>query len=133
MGLPYLVVLIHLIHPPLTLFLGDDLSSVFHDDLVGAEATIAPDAVAPIARFYDLNTNAEPATLLGSILKELEGAVGAMGEADIAVRLVALVQHDAVLALVATALLGLADALRLVVLEVRCLLPVGASTTNESV
>lgn len=133
MGLPYLVVLIHFIHPPLTLLLGDNLSGVFHDDLVGAEAAIAPDAVAPIARFYHLNTNAEPSTLLSPILEELEGAVGAMGEADIAVRLVALVEHDAVLALVSTALLGLADTLGLVVLEVRSLFPVGTSTTNEPV
>lgn len=129
----YFIVLVLLIHATLTLGLSDDLTRVLHDDLVGLETAVAPHAVSTIRGLENLNTNAESTTLLGTLSQILECAVLAVVLANIAVGVVALIQHDAVLAVLGATIVGLADALRLVILEVISLSPVGTGISDEAI
>ena len=129
----YLVILVHLIHAPLALLFRDNLTRVLHNDLVWLKAAIAADTITAITSLVNLDTNAIPAALLGSFLKILEGTVHAETLAEAAVCVIALVEHDAVLAVLAAPVFRLADTPRCKVLEVRSLLPVCGSISNKSV
>lgn len=120
----HFVVLVLLVHPALALGFGNDLSCVLHDDLVGFESAIASYTVATVRGLDDLDTHTIGTTLLGAFLQVLERAVLAAVFADIAVGVVALIQHDAVLTILCASVVTLANTLRLVVLEVIRLAPV---------
>ena len=67
--LSYLVILVYLIHTAVTFFFRDDLTSIFHDDLVWFEAAVGADAIATVRSLDDLNTYAELSTLLDALLQ----------------------------------------------------------------
>jgi hypothetical protein len=119
----YSVVLVDLVHATIALVNGDDLARVLHDDLVGLEAAIRADAVASIRCLDHLDADAVLAAL-GLALREVgEGAVRAVFFADVAVALVAFVEHNPVLAVFGAAVLLGAYALGEIA-QVRRLLPV---------
>lgn len=128
-----LIVLVNLVHAALAFLFRNDLNRVLHDDLIWLKAAIAANPVPPVARLDDFHAHAIPAALLGAFLKILEGAVLAMRLADIAVRLIALIEHDAILAVLAAAVFDLADTLRRKVLKMRRLLPIGSCVADKSV
>jgi hypothetical protein len=129
----HLVVFVNLVHAALTLNLSDNLTGILHDDLVGLEAAVAANAVTTIRSLDNLNTNSVLAAPRSTGCEISESTVGAMLLPDIAVVLVALVQHDSVLAAFATTVLRLANALGRVIVEVRRLAPVVLGVANEAI
>lgn len=129
----YLIALILLVHSALTFSLCDDLTGVFHDDLVRLEASVASNSITAICGLDDLHANAEATALLGPRIQPLESAVLTVLLANVAIRIVALVEHYAVLAVLSTPILGLANTLRLIVLEVISLSPVCSSISDKSI
>ncbi len=123
---------VDLIHSPVALFLCYNLTSIFHDDLVRLEAAVAADSVTAVRRLDNLDTDAILAALGSTSSQGRKGTVCAQVFAQVAVPLIALVEHDAVLAVVTTALVGRANAFGDVV-EVRSLAPVVFGVANESV
>jgi hypothetical protein len=132
-GITDLVVFVYLVHPAITLFLGDNLARVLHDDLVGFEAAVGTHSITSIFRLEHFNTGPVSTTFLGTLLKILESSVGTQGLADVAVGLVAFIQHDPVLTLLCASIFGLTHALGLEVIKVRSLLPIRGSVTDETV
>ncbi len=61
-----IIVLVHSIHPPVTLLLRDDLSGVLGDDLMRLERPVAPDAISTVRRLDHLHTDVEFPTSLAS-------------------------------------------------------------------
>lgn len=120
-------------HSSLALFLGDNLTSILHDDLVRAEAAVASHAVATIRRLDDFYTNAILATLGTSCLQIGKGSVVADFLAHVAVVLVAFVKHAAVLAVLAAGVVRLAYTLGLVISPMVTLSPVVFRVANKSV
>jgi hypothetical protein len=133
MPMTNLIILVFLVHPAVTLFYRDDLARVLHDDLVGLKAAVAADAVASVSCLKDLNAHAVSTALLGPCLQRLEGAVVAELLPNVAVGLVTLVEHDAVLAIFTAPILRLAHALGGEVLKMWRLLPVGSSVAYKAV
>jgi hypothetical protein len=106
-----LVGLVFFVHSALALGLGNDLAVVFHNDLAGFEAAVAPDAVAAVRRLEHLNADPVLVTPEPALRQVGKRAIGAVRPANVAVCVVALVQHAAVLAAVSAAILGIANAL----------------------
>jgi hypothetical protein len=106
----YLIILVLFVHPALTFRFRDDLARVLHDNLVGFETAVAADAVAAVTRLDNLHTDTVPAALLGALLQVLKRAVLAMVLAEVAVCVIALVQHDAILTVLIAAVFGPANA-----------------------
>lgn len=132
-GRAYLVVLVYLGHTALALLLRDDLSGVLHDDLMRLKAAVASHTVASISRLDHLHTDAVFASLGPSSRQIRKGAICAISLSGIAVRFVALVEHDAVLTALAAAIVGFADTFGLIVVDVRQLPPDALGSTDESI
>ena len=131
--LTHLIVFVLLVHAPFAFGLCDDLTSVLHDDLVGLKASIASHTVATINSLDNLNANAKSTAFLGSRSQLLESAIVTIFFANIAVGFIALIQHDAVLAVLSTTILRLANALGLIILEMISLSPVRPSVSDEAI
>jgi hypothetical protein len=108
----YIIVLIVLIHAPVTFIFRNDFSSVLNDDLISIEASIASHSIATINRLDNLNTNSILAAPFTTLLKISKGTVGAILTACSTVGIVTLVEHDSVLAIFITSTFGSAHALR---------------------
>lgn len=129
----YLVILVDFIHSSFAFLFGDDLACVFHDDLVRLEAAIAADAIAAVRRLDNLDTDAI-FSALGSPGRQVgKGTVCAFGLANVAICVVAFVEHDSVLTRLGTAILWLAHTLGLIIENVWHLFPDFFGFANESV
>lgn len=113
--------------------MGNDLTAVLDDDLARLETAVCTDSEAAVGRLEDLDTDVELVGSLGaSSLEEIgKGTVLAVDWTDGAVTLITLVQHQAVVALLATSILLIARATRVVVDLVWS--PVLLSIANEAV
>lgn len=129
----YLVIFVDFIHSSFTFFFGNDLARILHDDLVRLEAAIAADAIAAVGRLDDLDTHAILATSSSTSGELRKRAVRAILLANVAVGLVAFIQHDPVLAALAAAVLWLAHTLGLIIEDMRHLFPDFLGFANESV
>ena len=87
--------------------MGNDLASILNDDLTWLERAIRSQAMPSVRRFAHFNTNMVLASGFASLAKLLKGSIGTMLRAYIAVAAIALVQHEAIEAiLVAAACFG---------------------------
>lgn len=75
----HIVILVNCSHSSFALSLSDDLSRVFHDDLVRFESPIAADAITAVFCLDNLDTYIVFASSLGSLLEFFEAAVSALG------------------------------------------------------
>jgi hypothetical protein len=129
----YLVILVDFVHSSFAFLLGDDLARILHDDLVRLEAAIAADAVAAVGRLDDLDSHAVLAAPGSPGCQVGKGSIRAARLADVAVCVVALVEHDSVLARLAAAVLWLAYTLGLIIEDVRHLFPDFLGLANEPI
>lgn len=110
-GPSYLVILVNLPHTAFTLVCSDNLSRVLHNNLVRLEATVASHAITTIRSLDDLNTNSVLAALVSTSCKIRKGTVLAMSSASIAIGVITLIKHNAVLAALRATVFGSADTL----------------------
>ena len=94
----HLVLLVRRSHPFLAFRLSDDLSRVFHDDLIWVECAVTANTVSTIWRFDDLDTDVVLPSGLGSLLELVEATVTTIAT-QAAIAVVAFVEHIAVLAI----------------------------------
>ncbi|KAI6763614.1 hypothetical protein HG531_013002 [Fusarium graminearum] len=107
----HLVVFIDLRHAALTLLLGNDFTSVLHDDLVRPEASIASYTVSTVRGLDHLNTNSILSAPVSSCCQIRERTVGAIFLASVAILLIAFIQHNSVLTTLAATIFWLTDTL----------------------
>ena len=98
-------------HSFLTLGLGDDLTRVFHDDLVGLKCAVAAHTVSAIGRLDDLHADIVLASSLGPLFKLIETSIPTL-RTHPAVAFIALVEHVTVLTFLVAAGFRRAHALR---------------------
>lgn len=113
-GKAYLVLLVFVVHATLTFLLCNNLAGVFHNDLVRAEAAVASHSVAAVGRLDHFDADTVLASLGTSRGECRKCSVGTCCLSGIAVDVVALIKHDSVLAVVATAVFRFANALGIV-------------------
>lgn len=97
-------------HSFLTLRLGDNLTRVLHNNLVGLKGAVAPNTVPTIRRLDDFHADVVLASSLGPLLELLETAVTALLTHS-AITFITLVEHVAVLTLLVAARFWRAHAL----------------------
>lgn len=129
----YLIILINFIHSSFAFLFGDDLACILHDDLVRLEAAIAADAIAAVRRLDNLDADAIFSAPVSPGCQIGKGAVRAFGLANVAICVVAFVEHDSVLARLGAAILWLAHTLGLIIENVWHLFPDFFGFANESV
>jgi hypothetical protein len=130
-GATNLIVLVFVVHASLALFLRDDLTRVFHNDLIRVEVAIAANAIATVRGLDNLDANTVLAAFASTSHEIGKGAVVAKLLANIAIVVVAFVEHDSVLAILATAIVGSAHTLRVV--EHWEFAPIVLRITNETI
>lgn len=113
-----LVVFVDLIHTAITLLFSDDFACVLHNDLMRLKAAIATNSISTIRGLDDLDTDAVLATFVSTCCKISKCAVGAVLPTNVAIVLITLVKHYTILAALSAAIIGLANAFRLEVMEV---------------
>jgi hypothetical protein len=96
-------------HAILTVFLGNDFSSILNDDLVGIKSAIAPNTIATVHGLDDLDPNVVLSSGLGSLLEAVEASVTTSLSVKSAVRTVTFVEHEPILAILIAASLGQTD------------------------
>lgn len=126
----HIIILVHSAHPPLTLGLCDNFSSILNNDLIWLECAIAADTVATIGSLDDLNADVILASSFGSFLELREAAISTL-RTQPAIAIVALVKHVAVLTVLVTAGFFLAHAAGQLELLVRS--PLIGSVTNKNI
>lgn len=94
-----LAIFVKILHPSITFILRNDFTCIFDDNLVRLKATITPDTMPTIKGFNNLNPTIIFPPGLGPLPKIFEAAVCAVVGSNIAVRVVALVEHKSVEAL----------------------------------
>ena len=109
-GIRYLIILVPVLHPIITLILRDNLTRILHNNLMWFEGPIAANAVTSICSLDDLDANIVFAPFLVAFLELLKAAVAATLGANIAISIVALVEHVAVQAAAIAAAFVCADA-----------------------
>ena len=92
----YLCIFVELMHALITFFLSDDLASIFHDDLVWLKCPIRPNAMSTINGLADFDTDSVFPTSFGSLTQLFKGTICAMFWSDVAIAIVAFVEHEAV-------------------------------------
>jgi hypothetical protein len=97
------------------------------------EAAVAPNTIATIGGLDDLHAHSVFTALGSSDCQVRESTIRAMRSSNIAVGRIAFVEHDSILAALATAIFGFAHALGLVVVVVRRLPPNVSGFANESI
>lgn len=132
-GKTHLVVLVLLIHSTFTLLVGDDLARVLHNDLMRFKAAVATHTISSVFGLEDLNTYAVTTSFLGSFREHLESPVLAELLADVAVGIIALVQHNTILAVLCASVFRRTYTLGRKILEVRGLLPYRRGLADETV
>lgn len=128
----YVVVFVDLIHSSVALFFCDNLTSIFHDNLVRFEAAVAAHSVTTVRGLDNLDTDTILAAFGSTSGQGRKGTVCAKFFAQAAVALVTLVKHYTVLAIVTTTVLRRANTFGYVV-EVRGLAPVVLGIADESI
>ncbi|KAL9088117.1 MAG: hypothetical protein Q9159_003235 [Coniocarpon cinnabarinum] len=101
----YLVVFVVLVHPPLALPLGDDLTGVFEDDLVLLEGPGGTDAKPLLGVGHYLYPNFVCRPLVVASPEVGKGAVSAVRGTDVAEVVIALIHHGAIQTSVTAAVL----------------------------
>lgn len=129
----YLIVLVLLVHAAIAFLLRDNLTRILHDDLIRFKTAVRANTIASVLGLDDFHTNSEFAASLRPLLQSRKSAVLAQVRTNIAVGLITLIQHDAILAALTTAIFGRANALGLIIFEMRRLLPVSSSIANKSI
>jgi hypothetical protein len=113
LSIPYLVILVHLSHPPIALALCNDLPRVFYNYLIGFKGSVAANSIPTICRLDYFNSNIILAAGLVALAKIFEAPVSTVFTTDVAIVIVAFVKHESIEAVLITAGLGFADALGL--------------------
>lgn len=90
-------------HTLIALLLRNDLSSVLDNDLIRLKGAIWTYPVPTINGLHDLDANIVFSTCLASVLQFCKGAVGAQFRANVAIAVIAFVEHKAVHAVFAAA------------------------------
>lgn len=129
-GVTHVVILVHSAHPPLTLRLCDDLSSILDNDLIRLECSIAADTITTVGSLDDLNADVILAARFRPLLELTEIAIPTFWTQS-AITAVALVKHVTVLAVLITASLFLAHASGQ--LELLVCSPLFGSVTNKDI
>lgn len=106
----YLVVLVPLPHPVVTLVLRDNLPGVLYDDLMGFEGPIAANPIPTISSLDDLDAKVIFSARLVTLPEILKGSVSAVLGSNVAVHAVTFVEHEAVEAMLVTACVVRANA-----------------------
>ena len=127
----HIFVLVHLVHTALTFQLSDDFSRVLHNDLIWAEVAVAAHTVSAVGCLHDFHANAVLAALVAASSKLCKCSILTVLGSNVAVVLVAFVEHDAVLAILGATIPRRANALG--VTEMRNFAPVILRVANEAV
>lgn len=98
----HLIVLVLVFHAIIALILRDNLSCIFDDDLMWFEGSITSDTIATIRCLDHLDSNVVFAPPFVPFLELLEATIAATIGADIAVGIIALVEHMTIKAIVIT-------------------------------
>lgn len=109
-GRSYLGILITPVHTVVTLLLSDDLAGILNNDLLRIESAVCADTVAAVESFAYLNPDAILTTSFCSLAERFEGTVSAVLGADVAIAIITLVEHRAVVASFIASRIGLAVA-----------------------
>jgi hypothetical protein len=125
----HFVFLIDLLHASLTFGLRDDLSSVFHDDLMRPESSHSPYTVASILGIQYFHT-VVIAVAFGTSPQLCERPIAALLSGKSTVRGVTFIRHDTIVTGVSTTIFCIAVALRGILLVA---LPQGGRIANEPV
>lgn len=108
----YLVVFVPVFHALFAFVLRNNLSCVFDNDLVWLKCTIASDTVSPICCLDDFDADVVLPALFVALLETFKGPIVAVIGADVAVCVVAFVEHVPVQAVVITTCVWCADTAR---------------------
>lgn len=106
--LSYLVALVPGLHPMLTFFLSDDLSSILDDNLIRLKGSVAAHTISSVFCFDDFNTNVVFASFLDSLAESIECAIPTPLRWEIAIPLVTFVVHISIHAILVATRLWLA-------------------------
>jgi hypothetical protein len=101
----YLIVLVVLVHAPVTLLFCNDLTCVFDNDLVRFEAAVSAHPIAAVLGLDDFHANPILAPFASPLLEVSKRSIGTVGAARRAVPIITFVEHDSVLAGVVAAVL----------------------------
>lgn len=108
----YLVITVLLSHAALALILRDDFSSILHNDLIRLESSASSHTKALLLSLHHIHANAESSTLLASLLEVSELSIAAPLHIEMAIGVIALIEHVLILAALITACLRGADTAR---------------------
>lgn len=99
----YLIIFVAILHPLIALILCDDLASILDNDLVWFKRPITADAISTISCLDHFDPDIILSTLLVPLLETFKCPIVAVLGADVAVGVVAFVEHVAVQTVVITA------------------------------
>lgn len=108
----YFSVLVTTMHTIVTFFLSNNLARVFNNDLIRFERAVGTNPVAAVDCFAYLDTNVVLTASLCTFAEGLEGTIGAVIGADVAIAIIAFVEHETVMAIFIAATFGSTDTFR---------------------